>query len=91
MAKVRGFHNANLVKQLYGNQVDIVFLAISPVEMKRRLRERGDPPDSIQERFRQAHERNEFDPPEFVDLVVENTNVEETVRQILEHQKRMKK
>lgn len=82
---------AQAVKRLYGDRVDIVFLAISPAEMELRLRERGDTLDSIQERIRQAHERNEFDPPEFVDLVVENTNVEETVRQILEHQKRMKK
>lgn len=79
---------AQAVKKVYGDRVDIVFLAISSAEMERRLRERGDTPDSIQKRIRVAHERDEFNPPEFVDLVVENNNVEETVRLILEHQKK---
>lgn len=79
---------AENVKKIYGELVTVVFLRISKEEMERRLSERGDTQENIQARIQHAVEQGEFEPPKFADLVVENKNLEETVKTILEHQKK---
>lgn len=76
-------NGASAMKKAYGDIVTVVFLTISPEEMERRMRQRGDSEEKIQERLCQAYEEDEFTKPEIADVEIINLDINQTVHQIL--------
>jgi len=80
---VMDINGAKAMKNEYGEMVEVVFLTITPEEMEKRLRKRGDDDVHVRERMRQAYEHQEFTPPSIADLVIHNVNMEKTIHDIL--------
>ena len=70
------------LKKHYPDEVRVVYVYISLVEMAERMRKRGDNEDNIAKRLAFAHETGELNNIEHADYVVINRNWEETKRLI---------
>jgi guanylate kinase len=81
---VMDVNGAKAMKRVYGDIVQVVFLTISPVEMEKRLRQRGGNEIHVQERLQQAYEYQEFTKPKVADAEINNEDLEKTLEQILD-------
>lgn len=76
-------NGASAMKKEFRDMVKVIFLTISPEEMERRLRERGESEETIQKRLRQAYDQNEFKKPDVADILINNIDLDNTIQQIL--------
>lgn len=68
----------------YPGQVCVIYLHTSLEEMERRMRLRGDSEENIKIRLEYAKQTNELENGRFADYIVENNDLEETKRQVLD-------
>lgn len=72
------------VKKKYPNEVKVVYIYIPLEEMEKRMRERGDSEEAIQERLHQAEVTKELENHQYADHIIENIDLEESKRKIRE-------
>ena len=72
------------VKNSYPEQVVVIYLYTSLEEMERRMRVRGDSEENIQQRLIYANETNELDNGKYADHRIENRDLEQTKRQVMD-------
>lgn len=81
-------NGAKAMKKEYGNIVHVVFITISPEVMKERMIKRGDSKRQIWERLKRAYDFNEFESPDIADLTINNVNLEESIKKIINYTKK---
>lgn len=78
-------NGARAVKEKYPKESFIVFVKIKEEEMIKRMKKRGDSKIQIQERLSLAQETEELIPLVEADLVIRNKEIDETVKEIMNH------
>lgn len=72
------------LKEKYGNVVKVIYITCPLSEMEKRMRARGDSEEQIQKRLKQAIETNELNNHHLADYVIENLDLEESKRQLVD-------
>jgi guanylate kinase len=78
-------NGSKAMKEAFPKETRVVFIRISKETMEKRMRKRGDSEEKIAERIAHSQLTGELIPPKETDFVVENTNIEQTVQEILKH------
>lgn len=78
-------NGARAVKEKYPKESFIIFVKIKEEEMVKRMKKRGDSKMQIQERLSLAQATKELVPLEEADLVIRNKEIDETVKEIMNH------
>nr|WP_289037777.1 AAA family ATPase [uncultured Allobacillus sp.] len=77
-------NGARAMQRKYPEYTKVVFIRLTKELLVERLKRRGSTDEEIQSRLEEAKKKNEFGMPEQVDLVMENKDLDESVRSILQ-------
>lgn len=78
-------NGAEAVSKAYPEEACVVFISITEEEMVRRMKNRGDSPQEIQDRIDFCRETNELEPPKMTDLVVINNDIHKAAKEIIQN------
>lgn len=81
---VAELNGAKQIKEVYPNEVVVIFITVSLQEMEKRMRERGDSEESIRKRLKRAIQNKEHEHSRFADYIIENYDLKKSKKRLRE-------